>query len=163
MTLTMGRLLVSLALGAAAAAAATAPGSSSKPSPPPPRPPPPLPGFQFSPVFGDDMVMQMQPAAAAVYGFTGEGGSAVSVSVSSGGNVLYTVAATLNSTQQPFGASWGERPNAAGPCFNPWCKPLSTWKALLKPAAPGGSYTVTATCTGCIGNTTAKLTATFGE
>ena len=131
------------------------------PGPPPPLPP--LPGFQFSPTFGDDMVLQMEPAASAVYGFTGEGGTAVSVSVSSGGKVLYTVAATFNSTQQPFGAPWGERPNAAGGCFNPWCKPLATWKALLKPTAAGGSYTITAKCAGCTGNTTAALTATFGD
>jgi hypothetical protein len=134
------------------------------PPPPPPPPPPPLPGFQFSPVFGDDMVLQMQPAASAVYGFTGEGGTAVSVSISSGGKVLYTIPATLNSTQQPFGAPWGERPNAAGGCYNPWCKPIATWKALLKPTAAGGSYTITATCTGCTGNTTVVLTtATFGD
>ena len=78
--------------------------------------------------------------------------------------VLYVVPATLNSTQQPFGASWGERPNAAGGCFNPWCKPLSTWKALLKPTAPGGSYTITATCAGCTGKASAALTRnTFGD
>lgn len=135
-----------------------------KPPPGPPPPPPPLPDFQFSPTFGDDMVLQMAPAASAVYGFTGEGGTAVSVSVSSAGKVLYTVNATLNSTQQPFGASWGERPNAAGGCFNPWCKPLATWKALLKPTAAGGSYTIIATCKGCTGNTTAEITsATFGD
>ena len=37
------------------------------------------------------MVLQMSPAKAAVYGYLGPGGTAVSVSVASGGNELYTV------------------------------------------------------------------------
>jgi hypothetical protein len=159
-----GLLLVALVAATTTGTPAMTRSSSSREANKPPPPPPPLPVFQFSPTFGDDMVLQMQPAAAAVYGFTGEGGSAVSVSVKSGDKILYTVPATLNSTQQPFGGAWGERPNAAGGCFNPWCEPLSTWKALLKPAPPGGNYTITASCTGCTGETTATLTsATFGD
>jgi hypothetical protein len=87
MALQMELLVVVVALGMEASGASAALASDSGKPPPGPAPPPPLPDFQFSPVFGDDMVLQMQPAAAAVYGFTGAGGSAVSVSVSSGGKV----------------------------------------------------------------------------
>ena len=40
-----------------------------------------------------------------------------------------------------------------------------TWKAVLRPAAAGGDYTITATCSGCTGNaTTATLQhVTFGD
>ena len=53
--------------------------------------------------FGDNMVLQMAPAKAAVYGFLGAGGTGVTVSVSSGGKVLYTADAKINATAQPFG------------------------------------------------------------
>ena len=43
----------------------------------------------------DNMVLQMSPAKAAVYGYLGPGGTSVTVSVASGGNVLYTVRAWL--------------------------------------------------------------------
>ena len=39
--------------------------------------------------------------------------------------------------------------------FTPWGVPLTTWKALLDPMAPGGNYTVVADCTaGCDAATT---------
>lgn len=38
------------------------------------------------------------------------------------------------------------------------------WKAMLKPAAAGGSYTITAKCTGCKNATAAVMTdVTFGD
>jgi hypothetical protein len=86
---------------------------------PSPTPLPSLPDLSFGPAFGDDMVLQQQPAKAAVYGFLGVGATSASVSVSSGGKVLYTVQAALNVTKQPFGADWGTRPNAGGQPFNP--------------------------------------------
>lgn len=49
------------------------------------------------------MVLQQSPAKAAVYGYLGSGGTAVTVSVAAGGKQLYTVQATLNTTAQPFG------------------------------------------------------------
>jgi len=133
--------------------------ATSKP-PPGPKPIPPLPQFQFSPVHGDDMVLQQQPAAAAVYGYTGLGGTAVSVTISdaSNGGGSYTVKAALNTTHQPFGKGWGSKTH------NPWNESLSMWKAMLKPTKAGGDYSITATCVGCAGNTTASLKrATFGD
>jgi hypothetical protein len=44
------------------------------------------------------MVLQMSPAKAAVYGYLGPGGTSVTVSVASGGNVLYTVRGLLDCT-----------------------------------------------------------------
>ena len=40
----------------------------------------------------------------------------------------------------------------------------NTWKALLHPTTAGGDYTITATCHGCVSNTTATLShVTFGD
>jgi hypothetical protein len=61
--------------------------------------------FGFGYAFGDDMVLQQAPAKAAVYGFLPfEGGTDVTVTVSSGGKVLYSVAAEVGptSTHQPY-------------------------------------------------------------
>ena len=85
-------------------------------------------------------VLQQSPAKAAVYGTVEAGGTGVTITVAGGsasGMASYTVPATLKS---------GE------------------WKALLKPAAAGGSYTITAKCTGCKNATDAVLTdVTFGD
>ena len=68
----------------------------------PPAPPLP-PTFGFSAVLGDWMVLQQQPAAAAVYGAAPVGAS-VSVTVSDG-KTSYTVEATVgkDATHQPYG------------------------------------------------------------
>jgi hypothetical protein len=50
-------------------------------SPPSPPSPPPLPSFAFDALFGDNMVLQREPNMAAVYGFVGANGTAVSVTV----------------------------------------------------------------------------------
>ena len=99
-------------------------------------------GLNFSNVFSDGVVLQMQPAKTAVYGPVGTGGGSgakVTVTVaSSTGGVLYTVAATVDV--------------AAG-----------TWKAYLKPHPAGGSYKITAKCeSGCTGSIE-LMDATFGD
>ena len=90
------RALLAAVLAAAASATPAAASGAAAPQ---------LPTFQFGPVFGDDMVLQQQPAMAAVYGYTGLGGTSVTVTVTeaSGREAPYTVLATLNTTQQPFG------------------------------------------------------------
>ena len=93
---------------------------------------PALPSFYLSAGFSSDMVLQQAPAKAAIYGF-GEGPVSVTVSGTSaaGASVDYTVDA-LGADAAATGSTNGA--SAAGP----------TWKAFLKPAAAGGSYTVTA-------------------
>lgn len=126
------------------------------PEPPAPRPPPPACGvfpsqngasactvggdLNFSNVFGNNMVLQMEPARAAVYGYLGTNASAsanVTVAVTGSGG-SYSVPATIDS--------------ASG-----------TWKAFLRPAAAGGSVDITASCSsGCTGS--ARIaSATFGD
>ena len=81
----------------------------------------PTPAFTFSSGFSSDMVLQRKPAKAAVYGTVPEGNVSVSVAVS--GTDSYTVEAAV---------------------FD------GAFKAFLQPAAAGGDYTITATCTaGC--------------
>ena len=140
-----------------------------------PPPPAPLPTqlFGFGYAFGDDMVLQQAPSKAAVYGFLSAGGTAVKVTVSSGGKELYSVDATMNSTHQAFGGAFGKRPCLKDACppydmhgWNPWNAPLATWKALLPPtpATKGVAYNITARCTGCTGNTTDTITGVvFGD
>ena len=55
----------------------------------------------------------------------------------------------LNAIHQPFGPAFvgGEAGYASKGAYIGG--PHPTWKALLKPAAAGGNYTITAACTGC--------------
>ena len=134
----------------ATAAAAAARGA------PPPAPAPPV--FGFSPVFGDWMVLQQAPAAAAVYGTATSSTKSVTVTVSDG-KTSYDVVAKVgkDATHQPIGyvvpGTGAQLPYEA-----------LTWKAVLHPATAGGDYTITAKCTGCTNTTTATLQhATFGD
>ena len=130
-----------------------------------PPPPPPPPAFGFSPVFGDWMVLQQAPAAAAVYGTAPAGASAVTVTVTdTSSGKSYAVAAKVgaDATHQPRGyvdpSTGAQLPLAQ-----------RTWKALLQPAVAGGDYTVAATCSaGCSAanassNTAMLAHATFGD
>lgn len=121
-------------------------------------PPPPQLTFTFDAVFGDNMVLQQQPSQAAIYGYLPSTGTSVTVTVidASNGNVVTTVPANFNMTQQPFGEDWGVRPCSAADCppylmnsFTPFGVPLPTFKALLPPMQPGGNFTIIATCEGC--------------
>jgi sialate O-acetylesterase len=94
----------------------------------------PLPSFFLSAGFSSHMVLQQAPARSAVYGF-GKGPVSVTVTGSdaTGAAVGYTVDAfTVDDGSAP--ASSSDDPSSS----------LPTWKAFLKPAAAGGSYTVTA-------------------
>ena len=113
-------------------------------------PAPPLPSLRFSAGFSDDMVLQRGPAKAAVYGF---GAGPVTVKVAgtdgSGAAVSYSVsgsAAASSGEAAAAGEAAGEAPGH--------------WKAFLRPAAAGGSYTVTASGAG--GSATLER-VTFGD
>ena len=136
-------------------------------------PAPPSLFFGFDAGFGNNMVLQRAPAAAAVYGYLDTPSASVRVTVSDAatGAPLYSVDAAINATMQPFGDGWGARPCPKAECppydmatFTPFAYALPTWKALLKPTAAGGNYTITAVCTGCGSATPATLTgAAFGD
>lgn len=95
------------------------------------------------------MVLQQQPAKACVYGLLGDGGTAASVKIAS-------VAAALNST------------GSASPDIYEMNAEISAdgngFKACLPPKPAGGSYVITATCTGCQNTTNAVLEdVTYGD
>eukprot|EP00041_Stephanoeca_diplocostata_P012098 m.201963 g.201963 ORF g.201963 m.201963 type:complete len:275 (+) comp18808_c0_seq1:90-914(+) len=129
-------------------------GRSALPRAYPPTPPLHPNTFDFSHVYGSNMVLERAPARATVYGVLGDDGTAVSVTVSGEGSE-YTVAATVNSTYQPIGYTQTDG--------SPYPLP-STWKAMLRPTATGGNYTITAVCTGCTNVTRVTITnVTFGD
>jgi sialate O-acetylesterase len=74
----------------------------------------------FNETLGDNMVLQQQPAQAAVYGVVTGGASGVSVQVTDAAGGSYSVDATLGQ---------------------------GLWKALLRAAPAGGNYTIAATAT----------------
>jgi hypothetical protein len=85
------------------------------------------------------MVLQREPAKAAVYGSVLEPGATIEVTVSSSGAGApsYTIAAAVmpaaTTYHGPAGANY-----------------TAEWKVYLKPAPAGGSLTITAKCTqGC--------------
>jgi hypothetical protein len=125
----------------------------------------------FDAGFGDNMVLQRAPAAAAVYGYLDSPAATVKVTVYSNGAALYSVDATYNTTLQPFGDGWGVRPCLKAACppydmdtFTPFSIALPTWKAQLQPTPAGGNYTITAECTGCISTATLTISnAIFGD
>ena len=100
-------------------------------------------GSFFSGVFTDHVVLQREPAKAAVYGviFGAEAGTAVTVTVTtSEGAKLYDAPGTVMHTEvkAPGGA-------------------YAKWKAFLKPAPAGGNFTVSVSCTSCANTTASKL------
>ena len=96
---------------------------------PPPPPAPPPPALTFSDTCGDNMVLQMAPAKAAVSGFLNVSESAtVEVSVSDGSSSYKVQANVTKLAPDP------ENPGPAG----------FKWKAFLRPAKAGGDITITA-------------------
>ena len=77
--------------------------------------------ISFNSTQGDNMVLQQQPARAAVYGVVTGNTTNVTISVTDQGGASYSVAAAVG---------------AGG-----------LWKALLPPTPAGGSYNITATAT----------------
>jgi hypothetical protein len=105
--------------------------------------------------------------------FNSKEATGVTVTVSNQEHELYSVTALLNVTAQAFGKGWGTRPCPKAVCppydmksFTPFGKPLSSWKALLKPMPAGGDFIITAQCLGCSANSSSRLTlsnVTFGD
>eukprot|EP00040_Diaphanoeca_grandis_P010748 m.55060 g.55060 ORF g.55060 m.55060 type:complete len:657 (+) comp22015_c0_seq2:53-2023(+) len=82
--------------------------------------PPPPPTLTFNATFGSHMVLQRQPAKAAVYGMVAAGmaGKLLTVSVMAvGGGASYNITATISADK-------------------------TGWKAFLKPTSTGGNYTI---------------------
>ena len=114
--------------------------------------------FGFSPVFGDWMVLQQAPAAAAVYGPLPTDATGVTVTVSDGKS-SYDVVAKVgkDATHQPYGYV-DPKTGAQLPVV------ANTWKAILHPTAAGGDVIITAKCTGCTNGTNMSLNhVTFGD
>ena len=106
-------------------------------------------GTFFSGVFGDHVVLQREPAKAAVYGviFGAEEGTTVTVDVASpSGTAIYSVPGSVMVTEQ-------QMPGGR----------YAKWKAFLKPAPAGGNFTVSVSCAGCANTTKATIAdVTFG-
>ncbi len=86
---------------------------------------------------GDNMVLQQQPAQAAVYGVVTGNTTNVSVTVTDESGISYSVLAIV----------------AQG-----------LWKALLHPAPPGGNFTITATAICSSEQVSASISnVTFGD
>ena len=136
-----------LPLGLASAAAAA--------GKPPPAPP--LPAFGFSPVFGDYMVLQQAPAAAAVYGTVLPGTTAVTVTVSDGKS-SYEVKASVgaDATHQPRGYV-DPATGANLPVAN------ESWKAILRPAPAGGDWHIAAVAHDANSSTATLAHVVFGD
>lgn len=93
--------------------------------------------ISFNSTLGDNMVLQQQPAHAAVFGLVVGNTTNVTVTVSDESGSSYSVAAVVAGGQ---------------------------WKALLEPTAAGGNYTITATATCSTEQTTATIqNVTFGD
>lgn len=91
----------------------------------------------FNATFSSHMVLQRQPAKAAVYGVAPASADppAVNITVATAsGDAVYTVPADV--TPNPSSSGWD-------------------WKALLQPAPAGGNYTITASS----GNASAAIMA----
>eukprot|EP00051_Salpingoeca_urceolata_P012456 m.154374 g.154374 ORF g.154374 m.154374 type:complete len:759 (-) comp17497_c1_seq1:23-2299(-) len=131
-------------------------------------PTPPYPKvFTFDNVFGSNMVLQQEPAMAAVYGKFPPGTSpsaTATVTVTSDGGESYTVNAVVNKTHIPQGP---DNLTLAEELGWVWPGPYQTWKALLKPTKAGGNYTITAKCSGCFQadqyNNATITNVTFGD
>jgi len=101
-------------------------------------------GMSLWDVFDNNMVLQMEPAAAAVYGIAPQSATDISVTITEDSGTSYTVQAKLgmDAVHQPFGPKFAAMVgHVPGPFF--------AWKVLLKPTAAGGNYTIFANCTGC--------------
>jgi hypothetical protein len=89
----------------------------------------------FSGVFTNHTVLQRGPESSAVYGFiTGKADAAteVMVTVADMGESAVSYSVDAKVVLAPAGLNYS-----------------ATWKAILKPASAGGSFDITATCTGC--------------
>ena len=125
-------------------------GSTSDPSPFSQKFPTDLPGIFFSGIFTNHTVLQRGPETSAVYGVVIGGAAAVQVALSGtaeSGEVesVSGITATVDaSTLAKFG--------------------YARWKAVLPARPAGGSFSVTASCTGCQNQTETTISdVTFGD
>ncbi len=92
--------------------------------------------LEFAFAINSHMVLQQAPSKAAVYGLMGALKGAPSITVTVSGDASYSVKATVGSGNK--------------------------WKAILRPSAAGGNYSIEAKCTsGCTG-VTKIVDVTFG-
>ena len=114
-------------------------------------------GVSFSGVFASQMVLQRAPAQAAVYGWCGDVGRGAQLF----SRCNFTSGATVEITMKAAAVD-----SASAVAFTTKTPITSdgTWKALLPATAAGGSWTISAACTGC-GNTSASVLedVTFGD
>jgi hypothetical protein len=132
-------------------------GAIDPPPPSTPAPTPPTPTYKgtigFADACGDHMVLQQQPAKAAVYGPVGN--------VQSGQKPVVEVTVIGGSTSYTVPASIVETPSVTA--FAPTTAYAVSWKAFLKPTQAGGTFTVIAKCTaGCVGSANIS-DVTFGD
>eukprot|EP01051_Picozoa_sp_SAG22_P017011 SAG22_NODE_2529_length_2473_cov_3.477675_4_plen_326_part_00 len=110
-----------------------------------------VPGIFFSGVFTNHTVLQRAPETSAVYGVVVGGAKNVEVAMSgtSESGELEDVAGIAATVDSSTTAQFG----------------YARWKAVLPAHAAGGSFTMTASCTGCGANhtSTAISDVTFGE
>ena len=92
----------------------------------------PAPVFAFHSAFSSKMVVQRAPASAQIYGILGN---------FTPPHTTPAVTVTVTDTA----ANGGE----ASYSVNAEVFPGGTWKALLKPNAAGGNFTISAECKGC--------------
>lgn len=109
-------------------------------------------GTFFSGVFSDNVVLQREPARAAVYGVVigAELDTTVAVKISEvSGSTAASIAAEVVVTTQE---------TEVGGLY-------ATWRAVLEPAAAGGNYTISASCMSCAApsNFNTLNSVTFGE
>eukprot|EP00038_Savillea_parva_P025920 m.50173 g.50173 ORF g.50173 m.50173 type:complete len:698 (-) comp7211_c0_seq2:133-2226(-) len=123
----------------------------------PPTPPAPQTYVSFNFSAGDDMVLQQAPAKACVNGVMGVGGTAVTVKLTS---ALQRTTATDSVVDNGITVSLVSARVTSSPIGDG----TSLWHACLDPQQAGGSYTLTAVCTGCTNSTPAVLQrVTFGD
>jgi hypothetical protein len=94
------------------------------------------------------MVLQQKPAKAAVYGYYDPAAKSPKITITVLGGSSPPTNGTLSSAQYTVIATVDGK---------------GRWKAYLKPAAAGGSYQISAICSGgCTGTATIK-DVTFGD
>lgn len=109
-------------------------------------------GANFAGVFTDHMVLQRAPERAAVYGVV-VGDKVTGSRAPLPLRVTVTVEAA-NGTSYTVDAEHVEIVNGS----------YARWKALLKPAAAGGDYTISVECSGCSNSTRRSVSdVTFGD
>ena len=96
------------------------------------------PSLSFAAGFDSFAVLQRAPSKASVYGETISMNAEIEVTITSSNMSSYTVRASTTPMSAPIAVDGGANYSAS-------------WKALLRPTAPGGNYTITARCVNLCG------------